>query len=598
MRLRHILFLSFGVMTALPLAFFWIWLERSMINQEVAGVSERHLLIARNLGAALERYQLDVKAGFYLISRNLAAGMEIHRADRILKDLNFTRIAIVDLATRRVLYQADNTGHHPATKFRPGKLAWVSALAKEGEATFSRVAAGVTGEPVLFVVKRINGHLAIGELRTNYIRDLGKSVSFGEKGHAAIVDHEGNVMAHPLPSWIAARKNIAKVSAVKRMLNGEQGVETFWSPALKGDMIAGFTAVEGAGWGVMIPQPMVELKQRAQAARDSLFYIAAALLAAAAIFAAALTPLITAPLKRVMVAARRLRSGELSTRIEETNGQLVPRELRELQATFNAMATAVEMFQHQEEQKRRKAELQARVRTEYMANLTHELRTPLNAVIGFSDIMRKEQLGPLGQEGYQEFVDDINSSASQLLRLVNDLLEFSRIDSGAYTLDEEHLSVAGSVLQATKALEKQASDSGITLQLELPPEEMTLWLDKISFEKMLLGLVSNAMRHAPENTTVRVCAVMPETGNAEIRVSDEGPGMTPEQIQQAMQPLILTGTGPANGRKGSGLGLALVSKLADRHNGQLVVRAEPGEGTVARLVFPHERMGCKCTVAA
>ncbi|MBT8408862.1 MAG: sensor domain-containing phosphodiesterase, partial [Alphaproteobacteria bacterium] len=83
------------------------------------------------------------------------------------------------------------------------------------------------------------------------------------RGHAAIVDHMGNVLSHPLPSWVAERRNIAKVSAVQRMMQGETGVETFFSPALKGDMIAGFTSVEPVGWGVMIPQPVDELLAKA-----------------------------------------------------------------------------------------------------------------------------------------------------------------------------------------------------------------------------------------------------------------------------------------------------------------------------------------------
>ncbi|MEM7425653.1 MAG: sensor histidine kinase [Pseudomonadota bacterium] len=598
MRLRHIFFLIFGVMTALPLAFFWFWLERSMINKEIADVSERHLVIARNLGAALERYKKDVTSSFLLISRNLANGQEMHKVDRILNDLNFTRISIVDLKTNRVLQQADNLKHHPATKFRAEKLDWLAGIAREGEARFSTVHPGATGEPVMFVVKIINSNLAIGELRTSYIKSLGKSVSFGEKGHAAIVDHEGNVLAHPLPSWIAARKNIAKVSAVQRMLNGEQGVETFWSPALKGDMIAGFTAINGAGWGVMIPQPMVELQHRAQVARDSLFYIVAALLAAAALFAAALAPLIASPLHRTISAAKRLRAGELSARIEEDSNSLVPHELKELQETFNAMATAVEMYHRQEEQKRRKAERDAKIKSDYMANLTHELRTPLNAVIGFSDIMCKEQLGPLGQESYQQFVSDINSSASQLLRLVNNLLEFSRIESGAYTLDEEHLSIAHCLLRTKKTLEDQARTRKCSLLFEYPEQEMTLWVDKVSLERMLLGLVSNAMRQTPEGGTVSIVTRVPEHGNPEIRVSDNGPGMSAEQIERAMQPLLPTVNADLAERKGAGLGLALIAKLAERHDGQLVLQSEPGQGTIARLVFPRERLGRKCEVAA
>lgn len=599
MRLKHILFLIFGVMTALPLAFFWFWLERNMHNKEVADVAERHLVIARNLGAALERYQKDVKAGFLLISRNLAMGHEVHRVERTLNDLNFKRISIVDLETGQAKTQADSLGHHPTTKFSPEKLAWLETLAREGEARISPVEAGATGEPVMYVVKKINGFLAVGELRTKYIRDLGKTISFGKDGHAEIVDHKGNVLAHPLPSWVAERRNIVEKAPVKRMLKGEQGVEMFWSPAAKEDMIAGFTAVDGTGWGVMVPQPMAELRERAQLARDSLFYVVASILAVGLLFAACLTPLFTGPMQQVVTAAKRVRSGDLSTRIVGQNSKWVMRELRELQDAFNAMATAVEMHQHQEAQKRRKAEEEAQIRSQYMANLTRELRMPLNSVIGLADTLRKDDAGPVGEQSYQDYVADINTSASRLLRLVNDLMEFSQIDSDAFELNEEHLSIADSLHQAGTALSQQFKDRKAVLEIELPAEEYTLWVDKAVTQKLLVGLIASALRRASmEEPRVRIETKIADTGNAEIRVIDNGPVLSPQEMQQAMHPLVETAEKRAASVGGSGLGLALVAKLARRQDGQLTLESEPGAGTTARLIFPRERLGLKTEVAA
>lgn len=113
--------------------------------------------------------------------------------------------------------------------------------------TFSEVLEGPGGVPVIYVIRRVGGLIAIGALNTGYFVSLGKAISFGVRGHAAIVDHKGNVLAHPLDDWIAERRNIAKISAVARMLNGETGIETFYSPALKSDMIAGFTVVPEVG---------------------------------------------------------------------------------------------------------------------------------------------------------------------------------------------------------------------------------------------------------------------------------------------------------------------------------------------------------------
>ena len=98
---------------ALPLAVFWFWLERSMIDREMADVSERHLLIARNLGAALERYQKDVKSGFELISQNLIDGREVGEVGHALKNLDFRQITVVKIPSRRIMHRVTVCGDRP-----------------------------------------------------------------------------------------------------------------------------------------------------------------------------------------------------------------------------------------------------------------------------------------------------------------------------------------------------------------------------------------------------------------------------------------------------------------------------------------------------
>ena len=234
-----------------------------------------------------------------------------------------------------------------------------------------------------------------------------------------------------------------------------------------------------------------------------------------------------------------------------------------------------------------------------MANLTHELRTPLNAVLGFADSMQKEDLGPLGDQSYQEYVSDINTSASRLLRLVNDLMEFSRIDSGSFELNEEHLSIADSLQRAGTTLSQQFKQHNAVLEIELPPEDYTLWVDEAVTQKMLVGLIASALRRASEDEPrVRIETKLPESGNPEIRVIDNGPILSPQEMQEAMYPLVEPAGKRAAGVGGSGLGLALVAKLAKRQEGQLMLESDPASGTTARLVFSRERFGQRTEVAA
>jgi len=265
MKLRFILFISLSLAALIPVVFLGVWPHSRAYEKEISDVSERHLLLAQNLSSALERYSRDVKATFKTLTLNMVAHTKLAGTDEILKNLNFRHICIAALADGSVMSTL-NEQIAPCPKHIPPKrFAIFKSIASPDDVKFTEVMSGPDDHPVMYVVWLINNKLAVGSITTNYFVNLGKAISFGKKGHAAIVDHKGNVLAHPLKSWHRTRKNIAKVPAVKRMLRHETGVSTFYSPALKDDMIAGFTWVPGANWGVMIPQPLSELRDRADA---------------------------------------------------------------------------------------------------------------------------------------------------------------------------------------------------------------------------------------------------------------------------------------------------------------------------------------------
>jgi len=119
-------------------------------------------------------------------------------------------------------------------------------------------------QPVFFVVQQLDsGRFAMGALGLEYIRSVQRSIAFGERGHSMIVDVRGVVVAHPNGEWERISKNASKLSVVGKMMRGETGVATFYSPPMQADMIAGHTVVPEIGWGVMVPQPMSELVARA-----------------------------------------------------------------------------------------------------------------------------------------------------------------------------------------------------------------------------------------------------------------------------------------------------------------------------------------------
>ncbi|MGI9502364.1 MAG: EAL domain-containing protein, partial [Geminicoccaceae bacterium] len=283
------------------------------------------------------RYHQDVLTAFNLIATNVIKERDIEQPQDLLLNLSFRHICIADEASGEVVSEISPIAL-PCPKVVPDQRMYLFArLAREDKATFSEVLAGPEGTPVMYVIRRVGDLIAIGALNTDYFVKLGKAISFGVLGHAAIVDHKGNVLAHPLDDWIAARRNISKVSAVARMLNGETGIETFFSPALKGDMIAGFTVVPEVGWGVMIPQPIVELQEKAKQAETSAITVFLIGIVISCIVAWMVAIAFARPLELISQAADTVVQGDEPAEIAELKSRLVPIEFHGVQSSFNAM---------------------------------------------------------------------------------------------------------------------------------------------------------------------------------------------------------------------------------------------------------------------
>ena len=337
MRLRYALISLFLALTAVPLTVFWIWPHSQALKSEFDDARDGHLLLARNLGAALQRYHQDALTAFNLIAKNLIGRGQIEEPQDLLINLSFRHICIADEATGEVIEQAGPFDLPCPEKVPEERMHLFSKMARENHVTFSEALEGPDGDPVIYLVRRVDSRLAIGALNTDYFISLAKAISFGGRGHAVIVDHRGNILAHPREDWIATRHNIAGLSTVALMMNGETGVQTFYSPALKSDMIAGFATVPGVGWGVMIPQPIVELQEKAQQAQTSA--IAVFLIGILVSFNCAwiVSILFARPLELISQAADNVVQGNEPNEIAELNSKLVPIEFRQVHSSYNAM---------------------------------------------------------------------------------------------------------------------------------------------------------------------------------------------------------------------------------------------------------------------
>jgi signal transduction histidine kinase/HPt (histidine-containing phosphotransfer) domain-containing protein len=222
-----------------------------------------------------------------------------------------------------------------------------------------------------------------------------------------------------------------------------------------------------------------------------------------------------------------------------------------------------------------RAEGAARSKTDFLARMSHELRTPLNAVIGLSQVgLREEAAGRAAQSLYPRIL----SAGQHLLRVVNDVLDFSRIEAGKCTVESQPFDLASTVAQAAQLLEPQALAEGIALHVDWSPGPRPQVMgDAQRIQQVLVNLLSNAVKFTEKGQVrLRVSSV---DARHVFEVTDTGIGLTPEQIARLFQPFEQADSSSTRRHGGTGLGLVISRHLAREMGGDITVRSTPGQGS-------------------
>jgi PAS domain S-box-containing protein len=242
--------------------------------------------------------------------------------------------------------------------------------------------------------------------------------------------------------------------------------------------------------------------------------------------------------------------------------------------------------QREVEDARRLAEVEAsnRAKTGFLAAMSHELRTPLNAIAGYAQLMQEGIAGPVSQQ-QQEYLSRIRSSQLHLLGIVNDLLNYGRIEAGQVNYDVSPLSLHEVVERVIAMVAPQAERKQLVLHETSGGLDVCALADQLKTEQIVLNLVSNAVKFTPEGGAVTVSCALRD-GAATIEVRDTGPGI-PEDMQDAIfDPFVQLGRSLTSTQEGAGLGLAISRDLARAMRGDVTVQSTPGEGATFTLRLP------------
>lgn len=222
------------------------------------------------------------------------------------------------------------------------------------------------------------------------------------------------------------------------------------------------------------------------------------------------------------------------------------------------------------------------VRRDFVGNVSHELRTPLTVISGFAETLLHRDVSPEARHG---FAERIVSHTRRMQRLVDDLLDLSRIESGGWTPDPAMVAMSAVADETVSSALDSADAKGITLSVTLGEGAETLWADPTAVRQVLANLVENAIRHTVKGSVV-IFSERADSGGVSIGVRDSGAGIPPEHLPRIFERFYRVDPARSREQGGTGLGLAIVKHLVDAHGGTVRAQSLPGYGTTVWATFP------------
>jgi len=231
-------------------------------------------------------------------------------------------------------------------------------------------------------------------------------------------------------------------------------------------------------------------------------------------------------------------------------------------------------------------EIANRIKSEFISNMSHELRTPLNTVIGFSKLLAEHDRRRLSDSEVVEYAHLIHDASCNLLSIINDILDISKIQSGHFRLDSHEINLDEILEGVVAALRSEANRASVSMNLNLGTQVLTVRGDVNKLRQSFANLIGNAIKFTSMGGKVEIDCEAERDGAIAVHIRDTGLGMEPHEIELALSPFGQVDGTRARYREGTGLGLPIAKALIELQGGSLAITSEKNVGTQVTVTFP------------
>jgi signal transduction histidine kinase len=476
-----------------------------------------------------------------------------------------------------------------------GRNSFSDILVSRGSGNRIVVALVPIRDPLGAVVGALGGAIPVGDL----LNEIALAERAGSQ--AVLLDRSGTLLAS---SSLGAGEQRAIADAIARS-GPEIGAAGEVAIPIDGRDVRYLMAqgeLPQLGWrlGLLWPSEAIE-----SGARRNAFYglfLSIVLIGLAAAFSLWSTRRVLAPLQKVAESIRALSRGDRNVRApvagEDDIAQIGmafndmaanlashERELKEQAALLEKQARGLEIANVQYAEEREAALAANRSKSEFLANMSHELRTPLNAVLGFSELLMAMP-GAASSDVVARYAGEIHSAGRMLLTHIDAILAYAQLDARGYTPETAPVAIGDIVRGAVQIVEQRASSKGLRIKTELAEPLPPIVVDAAAIRRVLLQLLSNAVKFTAQGGTIQVEVPPPQGHELVIRVRDDGVGIAPDQLDRVFEPFWQAEPALTRSTAGLGLGLAYAKRLIEINGGRIAIESNPGVGTTVTCYLP------------